>query len=1014
MMSQKFNPSRWAVEHPQLIGFLMIISVIAGGWQFINLGRAEDPNFTLKSMTISAQWAGASPDALQAQIINPLEQELRGIDFLDTLSTYCNQSFCVTQVSLNDNAPKEQVPQIWQKVRNKVADVSPTLPEGGTLSVNDDFADVYGYTFALTGAEVSSLSPIAKKIKTGFQRIPDVAKVQIIGEIPATFNIDIDPIRLKNVGMGLAQFSEAIQQHSLIASGGMLDFGIDMPIDVSGAVYNQESIEQITLPSKSGNLHVKDIATVSRGYIDPPSSIVRYHGKPALIIAVAMAKDGDGLTLGKKLNTELDKINSELPTGLKFVQVEDQSKIIKEAVNTFLLKFFFALLVVLVVAFGTLGFRSGMVVAFSVPLTLSFVALYMKISGIGLERISLGALILSLGLLVDDAIISIEAMIVQLSNGASREDAASYAWEHTAFPMLTGTLITIISFLPVGIAKSTTGEYAGEIFWVSAAALLCSWVIAVIFIPLLGVWFLPQPQNTLGNTPSLETKSILALRKILEWVVVRKKTVCAVTLTLLVMAILGTSLVNQQFFPLSDRPELIVDVALPPGSSLSKTNKIVSDIESKILYLPFLAHIETHIGDGAPRFYLPYIPASPSASHATLLLVAKDLNAREELFKSIKNFANGIPASLHVQRLSLGPTADFPVQYRIIGSNIDKIINISHEIRDILKNTSGTSDIQIDWGNRTLSESFQLDAEKVAHFGSNRIAIAQQMQAFLSGEEVGKIFNADNHRSLVIRAEEKFRHNPQLWGLLPIQTQMGNVFLGQLGSLEIKQIFPVIWRRNGEPCITVQSDVMPGIEPLEIVEQIKQKIDNIKKHLPYGYRVEVGGDAELSETANDAIFALLPPTIGIMLLVLMLQLQKFSRVVLVLCSSFLGLIGAVLALLIFKAPFGFVALLGLIALAGMIMRNTILLVDQIEYNKHNGLTLNASVIDATILRARPVILTALASVFAFIPLAFNIFWGPMAIVMIGGLSVATFLTLLSLPAFYLVIFSDKQKDKAAQ
>ncbi|KAA8386387.1 efflux RND transporter permease subunit [Acetobacter sp. DmW_136] len=1014
MMSQKFNPSRWAVEHPQLIAFLMIISVIAGGWQFINLGRAEDPNFTLKSMTISAQWAGASPDALQAQIINPLEQELRGIDFLDTLSTYCNQSFCVTQVSLNDNAPKEQVPQIWQKVRNKVADVSPTLPEGGTLSVNDDFADVYGYTFALTGPEVSSLSPIAKKIKTGFQRIPDVAKVQIIGEIPATFNIDIDPVRLKNVGMGLAQFSETIQQHSLIASGGMLDFGIDMPIDVSGAVYNQESIEQIMLPSKSGNLHVKDIATVSRGYIDPPSSIVRYHGKPALIIAVAMAKDGDGLTLGKKLNTELDKINSELPTGLKFVQVEDQSKVIKEAVNTFLLKFFFALLVVLVVAFGTLGFRSGMVVAFSVPLTLSFVALYMKISGIGLERISLGALILSLGLLVDDAIISIEAMIVQLSNGASREDAASYAWEHTAFPMLTGTLITIISFLPVGIAKSTTGEYAGEIFWVSAAALLCSWVVAVIFIPLLGVWFLPQPQNTLENTPSLETKSILALRKILEWVVVRKKTVCAVTLTLLVMAILGTSLVNQQFFPLSDRPELIVDVALPPGSSLSKTNKIVSDIESKILYLPSLAHIETHIGDGAPRFYLPYIPASPSASHATLLLVAKDLNAREELFKSIKNFANAIPASLHVQRLSLGPTADFPVQYRIIGSNIDKIINISHEIRDILKNTSGTSDVQIDWGNRTLSESFQLDAEKVAHFGSNRIAIAQQMQAFLSGEEVGKIFNADNHRSLVIRAEEKFRHNPQLWGLLPIQTQMGNVFLGQLGSLEIKQIFPVIWRRNGEPCITVQSDVMPGVEPLEIVEQIKQKIDNIKKHLPYGYRVEVGGDAELSQTANDAIFALLPPTIGIMLLVLMLQLQKFSRVVLVLCSSFLGLIGAVLALLIFKAPFGFVALLGLIALAGMIMRNTILLVDQIEYNKHNGLTLNASVIDATILRARPVILTALASVFAFIPLAFNIFWGPMAIVMIGGLSVATFLTLLSLPAFYLVIFSDKQKDKAAQ
>lgn len=1014
MMLQKFNPSRWAVEHPQLIGFFMIISLIAGGWEFTNLGRAEDPNFTLKSITISAQWAGASPDALQIQIIDPLEQELRGIEYLDTLSTYCNPSFCVTQVSLNDNAPKNQVPQIWQKVRNKVADVSPALPKGATLSVNDDFADVYGYTFALTGPEVSSLSPIAKKIKTGFQRIPDVGKVQIIGEIPATFNINIDPIRLKSAGIGLAQFSEAIQHHSLIASGGMLDFGIDVPIDVSGNVYNQESIEQITLPSKSGNLHVKDIATVSRGYSDPPSSIARYHGKPALIIAVSMAKDGDGLALGKRLNAELGKINSELPIGLKFVQVEDQSKVIKEAVNTFLLKFFFALLVVLVVAFGTLGFRSGMVVAFSVPLTLSFVALYMKMSGIGLERISLGALILSLGLLVDDAIISIEAMIVQLSNGASREDAASYAWEHTAFPMLTGTLITIISFLPVGIAKSTTGEYAGEIFWVSAAALLCSWVVAVLFIPLLGVWFLPEPKSSLENTSSLETKSIFVLRKVLEWVVFKRKTVCAVTLAFLVMAILGTNLVNQQFFPLSDRPELIVDVALPPGTSLSKTNKIVSNIESRVLSLPYLAHIETHIGDGAPRFYLPYIPATPSASHATLLLVAKNLKDREELFKNIKDFSKDIPASLHVQRLSLGPAADFPVQYRIIGPNVDEIINTSYKIKDILKNTHGTSDVQSDWGNRTLSESFHLDSEKVVHFGTDRIAIAHQVQAFLSGEVVGTIFNADSHRSLVIRAEEKFRHNPQLWALLPIQTQMGNVFLGQLGTLEIKQVFPVIWRRNGEPCITVQSDVMSGVEPLEIVEQIKPKIDSIKQHLPYGYRVEVGGDTELSQTANDAIFALLPPTVGIMLLILMLQLQKFSRVVLVLCSSLLGLIGAVMALLIFNAPFGFVALLGLIALAGMIMRNTILLVDQIECNKHNGLTLTSSVIDATILRSRPVILTALASVFAFIPLAFNIFWGPMAIVMIGGLSVATIFTLLSLPAFYLIIFGEKQKDKHVQ
>ncbi|GBR53342.1 cobalt transporter [Acetobacter pomorum] len=1010
MISKQFNLSRWAVEHPQLVGFLMVLSLVAGGWQFAHLGRAEDPNFTLKSMTVSAQWAGASPEMLQEQIINPLEQELRGIDFLDTLSTYCNQSFCVTQVSLNDNAPKEQVAAIWQTVRNKVSDISPSLPTGGMLSVNDDFADVYGYTFALTGSDLSHLYPIAKKIKTSFQSIPDVGKVQIIGEIPETFNIDIDPIKLKSSGISLSQFSETLQQHSRIASGGMLDFGMDIPIDVSGKVYNQESIEQVILPSKSGNLHVKDIATVRSGYTEPPPSIVRYHGKSALIIAVAMAKNGDGLTLGKNLHAEMENLNHELPVGLQFVQVEDQSKVIKESVNTFLLKFFFALLVVLVVAFGTLGFRSGMVVAFSVPLTLSFVALYMKVSGIGLERISLGALILSLGLLVDDAIISIEAMIVQLSQGASRENAASFAWTHTAFPMLTGTLITIISFLPVGIAKSTTGEYAGEIFWVSAAALLCSWVVAVVFIPLLGVWFLPSSKNISCQ----ETKKNKFLQNTLKCVIRKKKTVCVVTISLFFMAIFGTFIVNKQFFPLSDRPELILDISLPPGSSLRKTDEVVKHIEKKLSSLPSLVHLETHIGDGAPRFYLPYIPATPNSSHATLLLVAKDLNTREDLFKEIKAFSNNIPASVHIQRLSLGPSADFPVQYRIIGPDIKEIVDISHKIRNILKKTPGTSDVQIDWGNRTLAESFNLNSEKIAYFGSNRTEIAQQIQAFLSGEVVGAIFNTNSHRNLVIRAQENFRRDPQLWSLLPIQTQMGNVYLGQLGSLEIKQVFPVIWRRNGQPCITVQSDVAPGIEPLEIVERIKQDISNIKNHLPYGYRVEVGGDAELSQTANDAIFALLPLTLGIMLLILMFQLQKFSRVLLVLGSSFLGLIGAVLALLIFNAPFGFVALLGLIALAGMIMRNTILLVDEIEHNKNNGLTLNEAVINATILRARPVILTALASVFAFVPLAFNIFWGPMAIVMIGGLSVATFLTLLSLPAFYLVLFSDKQKGPVFQ
>ncbi|GBQ10054.1 efflux RND transporter permease subunit [Acetobacter cerevisiae] len=614
--------------------------------------------------------------------------------------------------------------------------------------------------------------------------------------------------------------------------------------------------------------------------------------------------------------------------------------------NTFLIKFVVALSVVLLVAFVSLGWKAGIIVACSVPLTLSGVSLYMGMEHIGLDRISLGALILSLGLLVDDAIISIEAMVVQLELGRSREEAASFAWSHTAFPMLTGTVLTVISFLPVGLAQSTTGEYAGEIFWVSGAALLFSWIVAVVFIPFLGVHLLPESKK--HRSVSYEHGVTTLLRLILGTSLRYKKTVAGGTVLLLVLSCGGFLFVDQQFFPQSDRPEVIVDVAMPPGTGLGETNKAVRILEKRLMGSPALRHMEAHIGDGAPRFYLPYAPATPSAAHATLLLVAQDLTAREDLIHQIEGLSLPVGVHLHVQRLSLGPTADFPVQYRIVGPDPETLRSLAQEVDAILRDTEGAVSVQADWGNRTPSLTLDADAEKLAYFETDRVSVAAQLQAAISGEVAGDIPDGHHHIPVLVRASRAVRADPGVWRNLPIVTGAAVVPLSQLGTLRVTNDFPILWQRKGELCMTVQSGVATGIQPATVVERATPAIEALRKRLPAGYRLETGGDVELSSTADNAIFAFLPLTGGLMLLVLMIQLQSFSRSLLVLFSAPLGLIGMVSGLLMTGAPFGFVALLGLIALAGMIMRNTILLVDQIQFNHSNSVSLHDAIIDATL------------------------------------------------------------------
>lgn len=1004
----KFNLSRWAVEHPALIGFLIALLFAAGGAQFLRLGRAEDPTFTVKEMVVASIWPGASPAQMQTQVADPVERKLRSVESVQHLQTYCVEGGCVTQVALEDTAPRDRVPEIWRQVRKSLKDVEPAMPAGVLLSADDDYADVYGYQFMLTGADNASLVRTAEHIRETMLRVPGVGKIQIGGEVPRQIFVEFDARRLAAIGLTSGQVARALAQRSAVVPAGGSELALRVPVRIGGDYDGVEAVENSYVPTVEAAVRVGDLAVVKRGYADPPSGAVRHDGQSAVVLSVAMAQGADGLAFGDALRETVERVRADLPAGVKVIQVEDQSDHIREAVNAFLIKFFCALVVVLVVAFLTLGFRTGIVVALSVPLTLAIVALFMGAAGIGLERISLGALILSLGLLVDDAIISVEAMVVQLEKGASRAEAAAYAWTHTAFPMLTGTLLTVVGFLPVGFAQSTTSEYADGIFWVTGAALVFSWIVAVVFTPYLGVKLLPAPRSHQAGADLYDTPLYRRLRALVAWCVARRRIVVAATLGLLVLSLAGGLAVRQQFFPPSDRPEVIVDVALRPGSSIEATSKAMTRLEAILKGRSDVASFDTYVGEGAPRFYLPYGPSLPNPATATLIVVAKDLEARERLIQSLSRASAAPEAKIHVRRLSLGPSTGFPVEYRVIGPDADILRASAERVAQVLRATPGASAVQSNWGERAPTSVIDVDPRRLARLGVDRATLADEIHTVLSGRAAGEILDGVKRVGLVLRGAPEDRADPGRLPSLPVATAAGPVPLGELARISVGDEQPIVRRRDGEPCITVQADMQGDVQAAEIVARAKDRITAIARDLPPGYRIEAGGDAELSGDANAAIYNLLPLTFAAMLLLLMFQLQSLGRTALVLATAPLGLVGAVAALLITGAPFGFVALLGLIALAGMIMRNAIILVDQVERNRAEGQALIEAIIDATIGRSRPVVLTALAAVLAFIPLCFNVFWGPMAVVMIGGLIGATALTLLALPALYALAF-DRQR-----
>jgi multidrug efflux pump len=1010
-----FNLSAWSVTHRALVGFLIALIFAAGGLSYTQLGRNEDPSFTVKVLVVTAQWPGATAQETQDLLAEPMERKLQDLAHLDHIVTYVRPGFAALTVNFRDNTPPAEVPDLFYQTRKKLSDLRPSLPAGVIgPAVNDEYTDVFGELLALTGSDNAELTRQAERARDKLLRIPGVEKVIVIGEVPRAAYVEFSHSRLAALGVTVPEIADAIRRQNDIANAGVVDTdNTRVPLRIDGAIDGPDALANVPVPGAGHSVRLGDIANITRGYQDPPQFSVRHDGQPAVVIAVSTQKGTNGMTFGEDFKAEVARIQADLPAGITMQQIADQPAVIGEAVGEFLFKFYVALGVVLVISFLSLGFRVGIVVALAVPLTLALVFTVMNLAGIELQRVSLGALIISLGLLVDDAIIAVETMVVKLEEGWDRVRAATFAWQSTAFPMLSGTLVTAAGFMPVGFARSTTSEYAGGIFWVVGLALLMSWVVAVIFTPYLGVILLPTPKKTMSHEAIYDTRAYRLLRRCVGLSVKYRRSVVLATVVLFIASLGGMTLVRQQFFPNSARSELIVDVTLRQGASHQATEAAAKKIETELAADPDIAWYTSYIGAGAPRFVLTFNPALPNDAVATIVATATGPEARDRAMARLDAFAEkgGLPeARLRISRLELGPPVGFPVQFRVIGENIADVRRAADQVLGALRATPGTRDAQLAWGERAASMRLELDQARVRQLGLAPTDIAQSLATLLGGETATQLRDRTKLIDVVLRAVPGERLDLDRLPDLVIQTANGPVPLGQVARVVPQMEEPILWRRDRQSYLTVQADIQAGLQAPDVTAAAWPAIKSLA--LPGGVRVEIGGATEESAKANSALLKVFPIMGLTMLLLLMIQLQNLPRVMLVLATMPLGLIGAVAALLLADAAFGFVALLGVIALGGMIMRNTIILVDQVRQDQEAGRTLREAIIESTVRRSRPVVLTALAAALAFVPLSTNVFWGPMALAMIGGLVVATVLTLGFLPALYALAFRVPREAEA--
>jgi multidrug efflux pump len=1013
---RRFNLSSWAVGHPALILFFVIALSLAGFLSYQRLGRAEDPSFTIKVAVVTAIWPGATAQEMQSQVADAIEKKLQELPYFDKVTTYTKPSFTAMQVAFKDNTPAKEVPELFYQIRKKLVDVRGDLPPNLIgPNVNDEYGDVDSILYMMTGdgANYAQLKTIAEGLRQRLLKVSNVTKVNLYGVQDQKIYVEFSHAKLATLGITPQAIFDSLAKQNAVNPGGVVETSAQrVPLRVTGALDGAKAVAETPVESNGRVFRLGDIATVTRGYEDPSDYMVRQKGKPALGIGVVMAKGANILELGKDVGKATQEFMGTVPQGIDLEQIADQPQVVEHAVGEFVHSFIEALAIVLFVSFLALGWRTGIVVALSVPLVLSIVFIIMNAMGLDLHRITLGALIIALGLLVDDAIIAVEMMVVKMEQGWDRVKAASFAWESTAFPMLTGTLVTAAGFLPIGFANSSVGEYAGGIFWIVSISLIASWFVAVIFTPYIGVKLLPDFAKGGAHHADphaiYETRIYRGLRRVIEWCVRWRGTVVMATVGIFALSIVGFGFVQQQFFPLSERPELFFQLRLPEGTAFGVTEKSVEKAEKLLQGDPDIATYTSYVGQGSPRFWLGLNPQLPDESFAEIVIVSKDVEARERIKARLEKAVAGgqlSEARVRVDRFNFGPPVGFPVQFRVIGPDASVVRDIAYQVRDVMRTNDKVIDPHLDWNEQTPYLKLVVDQDRARALGLTPQDISQATQMLISGAPVTTVRDGIEKVGVVARAVASERLDLGRVGDLTIYARNGVVVpLSQVAKIDYAHEEPILWRRNRDMAITVRSDIVDGVQAPDVTNAIWPKLEKIRQGLQPAYRIEMGGAIEESAKGNASIFVLFPLMAIVMLTLLMIQLQSFSRLALVFLTAPLGIVGAALGLLVANKPFGFVALLGLIALAGMIMRNAVILVDQIESDVAHGLTRREAIVEATVRRARPVILTALAAILAMIPLSRSAFWGPMAITIMGGLFVATFLTLLFLPGLYALWF----------
>ncbi|MCK9201949.1 MAG: efflux RND transporter permease subunit [Gallionella sp.] len=1027
MKSRFPNLSAWALTHQQMVVYLIIVLMTAGAISYFKLGRAEDPDFTVKVMVVRTLWPGATAQEVERELTERIEKKLQETAWVDVLQSSSKPGESLVFVNLKDYAPKAEVPEAWRQVRKKLDDIRHTLPQGvqGPFP-NDEFGDVQINIFALTGDgfDLAALRRHADRIALELRAVPDVKRVELIGVQDEKIFIDVSPNRLASLGVTVPQVADALQKQNAVSPSGFIETDSErIRLRVSGGLDSVERIREADLLVNGQHLRLGDIAKVSRGLVDPPAPQMRVAGKPAIGLGVVMTRGGNVIDLGENLKQKMKRISDELPVGVEVHVVANQPEVVKGSISLFENSLTEAVLIVLAVSFLSLGWRTGTVVALSIPLVLAITFFMMKVFGIDLQRISLGALVIALGLLVDDAIIAVEMMVVKMEQGWDRFKAATFAYTSTAFPMLTGTLITAAAFTPVGFSKSAASEYTISIFQVVTIALLTSWVVAVVFTPYLGYKLL-DPKKLIAKAQRhgediYATPFYRRFRALVEWCLRNrwKVIVATVLIFILSMAAFG-KFVQKQFFPSASRLELMVDMWLPQGASLKATGHEVERIEQMLKDDKAVDYYSSYVGNGAPRFFLSLDQQLFADNFGQFVIVTKDLEAREELKSKLEQrFAADDYSHLRVRvvRLENGPPIGYPVQFRVMGDDLGKIREISEQVAAAMRANGHLQNVNFNWNEKVKSVRVEVDQDKARRLGTSSQEVAQALQGWLNGVALTQYREGDQLIDVVWRggADNDSRSLDRLPDLdIPLAGGR-HVPLAQVAKLVPVQEEGIIWRRNRLPTMTVRADMADKVQPATVSVELNKQFDELRAKLPGGYRVEMGGSIEESAKGETAIAAVMPLMLVGVITLLMMQLQSISRTVMVLLTAPLGLIGVALALLVFQVPFGFVANLGFIALAGMIMRNSVILVDQIRQDEEAGKSPWEAIVGSTVRRFRPITLTAAAAILAMIPLTRQVFWGPMAVSIMGGLVVATLLTCLFLPALYAAWYRVREHEAPA-